>query len=311
MTSDDPGLPRIHVIDSPRADAYRDKVVYTYDDPPEMWHKALGEDNLLFQFGLFDPSEIAAGPTPGSVGPSEVRHFERQLDIAGLTSPDRPRIGRILDLGCGWGFLARYLARRFPECDRVDAVNISPRQLDHCAAQVAADGLAGRVHLFLCDGQDVDLLPDPEVSYDLVVVRGVYTHFLNEVFETSVDAVSKRLRAGGLLIISDTLYKGDLSAYRSAIPDTVDRLACANRKSPAYFARILEEHSLVLEDMRVMPSNAEVIHWFGKTRLNIERHFPSGASGPIEELREMALSFSASLARDKASVYSVIAQRAI
>ncbi|GGV48891.1 hypothetical protein GCM10010245_76940 [Streptomyces spectabilis] len=303
--------PTVHVIDSRRTDPYREKVEYTYDDPPWMWEKALGPDNLLFQFGLFPPEELAAGPVRGSVGPSEVRHFEKQLEIAGLAGPDRPRLHRILDLGCGWGFLSRYLARRFPEAVHVDAVNISARQLDHCAGKLATEpDLADRVRLFLCDGQDVDLLPAPKVSYDLVVVRGVYTHFLHAVFDASVGAVAKRLRPGGLLVVSDTLYKTDLSTYRPAIPDTVDRLACGNRKSPAYFARVLEEHGLILEDMRITPSNAEVIHWFGKVRLNIEHHFPGGVTGPIEELREMAVSFSAALAADKASVYSIITRRA-
>lgn len=303
-------LPAVRVIDSPRIDSYRAKVEYTYDDPPWMWEKALGPDNLLFQFGLFPPEELAAGPVRGSVGPSEVRHFEKQLEIAGLTGPGRPHLHRILDLGCGWGFISRYLARRFPEAAHIDAVNISERQLEYCAGKLATEPeLADRVRLFLCNGQDVDLLPDPELPYDLVVVRGVYTHFLHDVFEASTDAVARRLRPGGLLVVSDTLYKTDLPAYSPAIPDTVDRLACGNRKSPAYFARVLEKHGLILEDMRITPSNAEIIHWFGKVRLNIEHHFPDGATGPIEELREMSISFSAALAADKASVYSIITRR--
>lgn len=47
-----------------------------------MWHNALGPDNLLFQFGLFDAGELTAGPARGSVGPSETSHFDRQLQIA-------------------------------------------------------------------------------------------------------------------------------------------------------------------------------------------------------------------------------------
>ncbi|MGW6456443.1 SAM-dependent methyltransferase [Streptomyces sp. NPDC055078] len=297
------------MIDSPRVDSYRDKIVYTYDDSPQMWHKALGPDNLLFQFGLFDPEEVAAGPVRGTVGPSEVRHFEKQLEIAGLTGPDRPPVHRILDLGCGWGFLSRYLARHFPEAALIDAVNISGRQLEYCAEQLALEPeLADRTRLFLCNGQDIDLLPDPETPYDLVVVRGVYTHFLNDVFEASVSAVAKRVRPGALVVISDTLYKTALDTYRPAIPDAVDRLACGNRKSPAYVARVLEEHGLVLADMRIMPSNAEIVHWFQKVRLNIEHNFPDGVTGPIEELHEMAASFSAALREDKASVYSIISR---
>ncbi|KID91856.1 methyltransferase type 12, partial [Metarhizium majus ARSEF 297] len=199
-------LPEIRIIKTDRCDPYRDKVIYTYDDPPESWHKALGE-NLSFQFGLFDEAEMAGGPKSGSVGPSEFRHFDRQLELAGLLlAPGRPQINRILDLGCGWGYITYHMAALFPECQRIDCVNISQRQLEYCANNVPKS-LRSRVNLYLCNGQDVDLLPDPAVPYDLVIVRGVYTHFLPKVFETSVTQVARRLSHDGIVIISDTLYK--------------------------------------------------------------------------------------------------------
>ncbi|GAB1320620.1 S-adenosyl-L-methionine-dependent methyltransferase [Madurella fahalii] len=301
---------RIQLIPTTRTDTCHDKVVYTYDDPPEMWHKALG-DNLSFLFGLFDETELEAGPVPGPVGPSEFRHFDRQLELAGLLdAATRQPVRRILDIGCGWGYIARRLVHHFPECSRLDAINISQRQLDYCA-QNLPENLEDRINLYLCNGQDVDLLPDPEVPYDLVVVCGVYTHFLHDVFEASVAQVAQRLRPGGILLISDTLYKGDMEKYRSPIPDKADRLACGNRKSPSYFTSTLEQNGLVVRDVRMMPSNKEVIHWFHKVRLNIEQNFPEGVAGPIQELHEMARSFTKSLESDKASVYSVISQRAV
>ena len=198
-------IAQIRSIPTYRTDTYLDKVVHTYDDPPAMWHKALG-DNLSFQFGLFDDLELRDGPRPGPVGPSEFRHFDRQLELSGLLNAVRPPVKRILDLGCGWGFISRHIASHFPECPRIDAVNISQRQLDYCAENLP-DHLKSRIHLYLCNGQDVDLLPDPQVPYDLVVVRGVYTHFLHDVFEASVAQVAQRLRPGGIVLISDTLYK--------------------------------------------------------------------------------------------------------
>ncbi|KXG52114.1 uncharacterized protein PGRI_083980 [Penicillium griseofulvum] len=298
---------KINLIKSHRTDKYQDKVVDTYDDPPEMWQKALG-DNLSFQFGLFDQAEIAEGAKPGAIGSAEFRAFDRQLELAGLLGPNRPQLCRILDIGCGWGFITKRLAAHFPECQRIDAINISQRQLDFCAKNLPTD-LRKRVNLYLCNGQDVDLLPDPEVPYDLVVVRGVYTHFLFDVFEASIAQVAQRLSPQGTLLISDTLYRVvDLETYKSAIPDTVDRLACANRKTPDYFVSVLEQNGLRLHDMRVLPSNAEVIHWFDKVRLNIEQNFPNGVSGPIEELHDMAVSFNQSLAKEQASVYSIIAR---
>ncbi|KAL0932349.1 uncharacterized protein CTRU02_213302 [Colletotrichum truncatum] len=254
-------LPLIQSIETHRNDKYQDKVIYTYDDPPEMWHKALGE-NLSFQFGLFDEAELNDKPKPGSIGTSEFRQ----------------------------------------------AGACRQRQLDYCA-EILNDDIKDRINLYFCNGQDVDLLPVPEIPYDLVVVRGVCTHFLHDVFETSVAQVAQRMRKGGILIISDTLYRGDINKYKSPIPDKSDRLACSNRKTPEYFAGVLENSGFTLRDMRIMPSNAEVIHWFQKVQLNIEQHFPNGVTGPIQELHEMALSFTKSLAANKASVYSIIAQR--
>lgn len=301
----------IHVIDSPRADTYRDKVVATYNDPPELWHRVLGHDNLSFQFGLFDDAELAEGAKPGSTGPSEFRHFGRQLELAGLDGPDRPQIHRILDLGCGWGYISRYMAEKFGDCPRIDAINISPRQLEYFAEHLPVR-FHSTVQLYLCNGQDVDLLPDPDVPYDLVVVRGVYTHFLNEVFEASVARVARRLAPGGTLVISDTLYRtSSLNSYRSAIPDRVDRLACGNRKTPEYFVRVLEQNGLTIQDLRVLPSAREAMHWFHKVRLNIERNFPEGTNGPIQELYDQARSFSKAVAQNQASVYSIIARRPV
>ena len=210
MTASTTLHPKIQSITTSRIDKYHDKVVSTYDDPPEMWHKALGADNLSFQFGLFSPDKLSAGPVAGPIGPSEFRHFDRQLELSGLLSSAETRgsVKRILDLGCGWGYISRRLAEvHFPDEDvRIDAINIFPRQLQYCA-ETMPENLQGKINLFLCNGQDVDLLPDPEIPYDLVVVRGVYTHFLPEVFAASVARVVQRLRKGGILLISDTLYK--------------------------------------------------------------------------------------------------------
>jgi cyclopropane fatty-acyl-phospholipid synthase-like methyltransferase len=291
------------VIDSPIPDPYRQKVVYTYDDPPEMWRKALG-DTLLFEWGLYDDVSV---PQPDGLGAAGMRFFNRQLELANLQQPEHPRLQRILDLGCGWGFITQFLACRFPECPRIDAINISTRQLEYCATYLANQGFADRINLYLCDGQDVDLLPDPDQPYDLVVIRGVYTHFRNDVYETSVRALAKRVSETGTVIISDTLFKGDLSAYRSAIPDEVDRVACANRKTPEYFARVLSDNGFTIQDMRVLPSNQEIIRWFQDVKFNIEKYFPDGVAGPLEELRVMADNMSVGLAADKVSAYSIVA----
>ncbi|EXU96290.1 S-adenosylmethionine-dependent methyltransferase family protein [Metarhizium robertsii] len=156
--------------------------------------------------------------------------------------------------------MTRHMVELFPQCPRINCVNISRRQLECCAAHLS-DDQRRRVNLYLCNGQVVDLLPDPEVPYDLVIVRGVYTHFLPRVFEESVAQVFKRLAEKGTLIISDTLYRCDLATYKSPMPDAVDRLACGHRKSPEYFSNVLEKSGLTILDMQIMPLNTKVIYW--------------------------------------------------
>lgn len=59
--------------------------------------------------------------------------------MAGFLTPGRRRINRILDLGCGWGDITRHIAELFPQCPRINCVNISRRQLECCAAHLSDD----------------------------------------------------------------------------------------------------------------------------------------------------------------------------
>jgi cyclopropane fatty-acyl-phospholipid synthase-like methyltransferase len=296
----------VHVIRGATVNSYEEKVVRTYADDPEAWRKALG-DHILFEWGIYDHPD---SPRPVSLDESGVRFFEKQLELAYLTGPGcRPQPGRILDLGCGWGFILGYLARRFPDCPRLDGLNISRVQLDHCARYLAGQGLADRIHLYHGSAQDVGLLPDPGQPYDLVVIRGVITHFPYSLYEASMAALAGRVRAGGLLIISDTLYKTDLDTYHSAVPEGAYRLAFAHRKTPGYFVKVLEDNGFAIQDMRVLPSNTDVAHWLLEVRSNLETRFPDGVTGPLEELRTLAVNLSIALLLDKVSAYSIIVER--
>lgn len=56
-----------------------------------------------------------------------------------------------------------------------------------------------------------------------------------------------------------------------------------------------------------MPSNVDVAHWLMDSKANIERHFPTGVDGALEELRVLAENWSVALLKNKVSTYSVIA----
>jgi cyclopropane fatty-acyl-phospholipid synthase-like methyltransferase len=293
-------------IRGPDIDPYEEKVVYTYHDDPHAWQQVLGE-YALFQWGVYDHP---ASPRPVSLDEAGIRFFERQLELAGLVGPERPQMARILDLGCGWGYLLYYLAETFQECSRIDGINVSERQLEHCVDLVARHGLTDRINMFLCNAQDVGSLPEPQTPYDLVVIRGVITHFSNDLYERSMAALAELIRPGGKLVISDTLYHVDPSEYRSAITDDVDRLACGHRKTPQYLVAVLESCGFAINDLRVLPKNTDVAHWLLEVRSNIERYFPGGVTGALEELRVTTVNLSIALLTEKVSAYSVIAEKA-
>lgn len=290
------------IILGPAADPYQPRVEATYSDDPELWKLVIGPA-LWFQFGVYDSATEWTLDTAGRV------YFDWQLELAGLRSPDSPAPSRVLDIGFGWGTVLHHLAKKFPDCPRLDGINISTPQADYAGRWMAAESLSDRVKLFLCNAQDIGLLPDIEDLYDLVIFRGSITHFSYDVLEETMTALSHRVRQGGTVIISDSLYNVPLTEYRSAVTDEVDRLACGYRKSLGYLAEVLERNGFLVRDSRKLPSNEEVIRWLAETKANIDRHFPDSVPQALVELRDCAVSWSAALAKDAASVYSIIATR--
>ncbi|WP_073523148.1 SAM-dependent methyltransferase [Pseudomonas fluorescens] len=306
VIADETHLP-FQIIQGSSVDSYQEKVVYTYGDSPEDWRKAIG-NYILFQFGVYDDPRSTP---PISLDESGIRYFERQLKLAGLEDPNRAPIKRILDIGCGWGYILKYLAERFPECQRLDGVNVSRRQLDYCAKFHAEQGLSERINLYLCNAKDVELLPDYDEPYDLVIIRGVISHFPDELYENTMRSLLPRVRKGGVVIISDNLYNTPPQDYKPDTPDDVDRLACKHRKTPEYFRGVLVKSGFKIHDMCVLPSNIDVVRWLMDSKANVENEelFPHGVTGALEELRVLAENWSVALIKNKVSTYSVIVKR--
>ena len=113
-----------------------------------------------------------------------------------------PRGARVLDVGCGFGASALWLARRLG-CE-VTGVTISPVQLHHAEERARAEGLADRVRFLLMDADRLDL---PPASFDVVWVIECCEH-LPDKARFFADC-ARLLRPGGKLALCAWLAADD------------------------------------------------------------------------------------------------------
>lgn len=103
---------------------------------------------------------------------------------------------RLLDIGCGWGWLVIRAARQYG----VKALGITLSQEQYRAARekVKSEGLSGAVDIQLKNYLD---LAGEEHSFDRVVSVGMFEHVGRENIAQYMEVVSKLLRPGGLSLL--------------------------------------------------------------------------------------------------------------
>lgn len=122
---------------------------------------------------------------------------------------------RVLDLGCGYGSTARYLAANFG-C-HVTGTNISRKELELARERAGESGLG---HLLTFEFEDFHSLSYPDAAFDLVWSQEAFLHAADK---NAVLAECHRvLRPGGSLAFTDILVRQDTpDADRERIYDRV------------------------------------------------------------------------------------------
>ena len=100
----------------------------------------------------------------------------------------------LLDVGCGWGGLARFAAREFGA--RVLGITLSREQLALARQRVAEEGLQDRVQLELMDYRD---LPG-DGRFDKVVSVGMFEHVGHANLPLYFKTLFQAVKPGGLVM---------------------------------------------------------------------------------------------------------------
>jgi cyclopropane-fatty-acyl-phospholipid synthase len=100
----------------------------------------------------------------------------------------------ILDVGCGWGGLALYLAEHYPNV-RVTGLTLSDEQYRLATERARQAGLADRVTFKLADYRE------EKNTYDRIVSVGMFEHVGKPQFGTFFERVLALLKPGGVAVV--------------------------------------------------------------------------------------------------------------
>ncbi|AYF51763.1 class I SAM-dependent methyltransferase [Pseudomonas fluorescens] len=179
LIDDDEGSRPVRSIHDKATDAAA--ISYHYDLSNEFYQLWLDQD-MAYSCGYFETGSESIDQAQQD----KFRHLCRKLRL----QPGE----YLLDVGCGWGGLARYAAREFGV--KVFGITLSKEQLALARERVKAEGLEDQVDLQLLDYRD---LPQ-DGRFDKVVSVGMFEHVghanLAEYCKTLFGAV----REGGLVM---------------------------------------------------------------------------------------------------------------
>ena len=190
-----------------------------YDGPADEIYRTIWGDNLHLGVPCGDECPH----------PEAMEHTNRIMADAVSLEPGL----RVLDLGCGYGSTARFLAANFG-C-RVTGINISEKELE-----LARDRgkVAGLDHLLSFEYGDFHHLKYPGGSYDVVWSQEAFLHAADK--NAVLAECCRVLKAEGSLIFTDILVRRDT-------PDE-DRAKIYDRvKSPDMWD--LEDYRNALDDL--------------------------------------------------------------
>ena len=165
----------------------RENVRHHYDLSNAFYKLWLDQD-MLYSCAYFSSPEDSLEQAQQN----KLRHIAAKLDL-------KPGM-RVLDIGCGWGGMALYLAKA---CDvEVVGVTLSTEQLAFAREDAKRRGLDHRVTFELIDYREV------KGPFDRIVSVGMFEHVGVAQFDAYFGKIKELLKEGGLALVHSIGRKG-------------------------------------------------------------------------------------------------------
>jgi cyclopropane-fatty-acyl-phospholipid synthase len=117
---------------------------------------------------------------------------------------------KVLDLGCGWGSLTRWIAKNYPDCS-VTALSNSKTQGDFIRQQCARDKLSN-VKVITANVAETDF----ETSFDRVLSIEMFEHMKN--YQALLARIASWLNPGGKLFVHHFSHREFLYEFNAQDP---------------------------------------------------------------------------------------------
>ena len=151
-----------------------------YELPPGFFELCLGK-HLKYSCGFWEPSTK-------DLDTSELLMLEKSVQRAQLSDNMD-----ILELGCGWGSLTLFMARKYPN-SKITAVSNSNDQRKFIENKCSSEGITN-VKVITCDMNDFDI----DKQFDRVVSIEMFEHMRN--YKILLHKISNFLKDGGKLFV--------------------------------------------------------------------------------------------------------------
>ena len=249
---DDTPPPRVHHDKATDAES----ISYHYDLSNDFYQLWLDRD-MAYSCGYFETGE-------------ESLDEAQQAKFRLLCRKLRLKPGEyLLDVGCGWGGLARFAAREYGV--KVFGITLSKEQLKLARERVKAEGLQDKVDLQLLDYRD---LPQ-DGRFDKIVSVGMFEHVGHANLREYCEILSRAVREGGLVMNHGITSKHtDGRQVGRGAGDFIDRYVFPNGELPhlSMMTAEISEAGLEVVDVESLRLHyaRTLEHWSQRLEQNLE-----------------------------------------